>query len=323
VADVNGDGLPDIITVPTDAAAEVKVFLNTSTGSTVSFQTTPFRDFLAFPSTYISGGVLAAADMGSKPANGPFTNTLDGKAEIVVGSGPGMPATVEVFDVSGTPTLVQSFTPFGPSFNGGVFLSAGQIIHGPANTTPSDIVVGAGVMGGSQVEAWAWNTSNASLYELGSFVAFTGAGNYAAVHVATQTNSQGIVDAILAVQGPGGASGQIRTFNITSVSPFQVQQGTPLNGFNCPYFIATTQDSTPNLITTMISPASETLSTPAAKATPTSAASPPPPAKRTPAQLVIAHNTLLVDKLFAALGSKSNLDAGISSLLGPIKPGLA
>ena len=127
----------------------------------------PYRDFLAFPSSFIGGAVVAAADMGSTPlANGPFVpGLLDGKAEIVVGSGAGMKATVKVFDVSRMTTLtpntvataVASFTPFSTatfSYQGGVSLSVARI---SASLIP-DIVVGAGVVGGSMVDVWAWNT---------------------------------------------------------------------------------------------------------------------------------------------------------------------
>ena len=80
------------------------MFRNVLVGGVPTFDGShPYRDFLAFPSSFIGGAVVAAADMGSTPlASGPFVNTLlDGKAEIVVGSGAGMKTTVKVFDVSG------------------------------------------------------------------------------------------------------------------------------------------------------------------------------------------------------------------------------
>ena len=93
IADVNGDGLNDIITVPSYGPAEVKVFQNVLVGGEPTFDAShPYRDFLAFPSSFIGGAVVAAADMGSTPlANGPFDpGAFDQKAEIVVGSGDGM-----------------------------------------------------------------------------------------------------------------------------------------------------------------------------------------------------------------------------------------
>jgi type VI secretion system secreted protein VgrG len=250
VADVDGDGLNDIITVPSYGPAEVKVFKNVLVGGVPTFNgSNPYRDFLAFPSSFIGGAVVAAADMGSTPlANGPFDpGVFDQKAEIVVGSGPGMKATVKVFDVSrmSTPTpgtvatAVASFTPFSTntfSYQGGVSLSVARF---SASLIP-DIVVGAGVDGGSMVNVWAWNTPSATLSPMGvGFAAFTDASRNAPVQVATlDTNGDGIADEILVVQGPGGTTGQIRAFKITSVSPLQVSPPTALLGsFPYPYFV--------------------------------------------------------------------------------------
>ncbi len=263
VADVDGDGLNDIITVPSTGPAEVKVFRNVLVGGVPTFDGShPYRDFLAFPSSFIGGAVVAAADMGSTPLrNGPFNNTVrDQKAEIVVGSGAGMKTTVKVFDVNGmitpTPSAVAtaagSFTPFSTttSYQGGVSLSVARI---NADLIP-DIVVGAGVNGGSLVDVWAWNnTASARLASLSAngvgFAAFTGPSRTAPVQVATMdTNGDGIADAILAVQGPGGTTNQIRAFNIASVAPLQVSPFTTVPGsFPSPYFIATIKNPAPIL----------------------------------------------------------------------------
>ena len=241
----------------------MKVFRNEHVGGVPTFDASnPYRDFLAFPASFIGGAVVAAADMGSTPPpNGPFENTLDGKAEIVVGSNAGMTTTVKVFDVSGLTALtplamapaVASFTPtFSTTttpYRGGVSLSVARI---DADLIP-DIVVGAGVNGGSNVEVWEWDTGTATLFKLGGFTAFPGPSNFAPVQVAAQdTDGDDIADAILAVQGPGGTTGQIREFEfqITSgpppvlvVSPFTVVPGS----FTGPYFIANIQNPDPDL----------------------------------------------------------------------------
>jgi hypothetical protein len=267
VADVDNDGWNDIITVPSWGPAEVKVFRNEHVGGAPTFDgLDPYRDFLAFPSSFIGGAVVAAADMGSTLlTNGRFDTTpaqQDHKAEIVVGSGAGIKTTVKVFDVSRMITLtpsamataVASFTPFSTtttSYKGGVSLSVARINldHIP------DIVVGAGVNGGSLVDVWAWNnSSSATLSSLSAngigFAAFDGASQTAPVQVAAlDTNGDDIADAILAVQGPGGTTNQIREFNITSVSPWLVvSPPTAVPGsFPGPYFIATIKNPSPVL----------------------------------------------------------------------------
>ena len=259
VADVDGDGLSDIITVPSLGAAQVKVFRNVLVAGRPAFDASrPYRNFLAFPASFIGGAVMAAADMGSTPPqNGSFDNTRrDGKAEIVVGSSAGTKTTVKVFDVSrmaaSTPDTVpaasRSFTPFSTlttSYQGGVTLSVARINADPI----PDIVVGAGVNGGSLVDAWAWsNTPSAQLSSLSTngtgFAAFTDASRTAPVQVAAQdTTSDGIADTILVAQGPGGTTNQIRSFNIISASPLRVSRPTPLVGrFPGPYFIAALND---------------------------------------------------------------------------------
>jgi protocatechuate 3,4-dioxygenase beta subunit len=250
VADVDGDGVNDIITVPSYGPAEVRVFRNLGVVNGVpTFDAAhPYRDFLAFPSSFIGGAVVAAADMGST-VNNAFVNTLDGKAEIIVGSGAGMTATVEVFDVSALttltptsrPTPVASFTPYSSStttFQGGVSLAVARV---NADSIP-DIVVGAGANGRSLVDVWAWNTSTASLASLSGgsgFAAFTDASRNAAINVAT-INSNGIATAILAVQGPGGTSQQVVQMDILTTSPLSLSSPAAIPGsYAGPYTIAT------------------------------------------------------------------------------------
>ncbi|MBC7819723.1 MAG: VCBS repeat-containing protein, partial [Planctomycetaceae bacterium] len=262
VGDVDGDGFNDIITVPSWGRAEVKVFRNVVVAGVPTFDVlNPYRDFLAFPSSFIGGAVVAVADMGRLVGGSFDTTTLDGPAEIVVGSNAGMKATVKVFDVSGliaptpnsVPAAAGSFTPFSTTpagFRGGVSLSLAQI---NADHIP-DIVVGAGSNGGSLVDVWAWsNTSAATLSSLSAnglgFAAFTGASRRAPVQVTTlDTDGDDIADAILAVQGPGGTTGQIRQFNITNDSPLEVSAPTVIPGsFLGPFFIATVNNPSPAL----------------------------------------------------------------------------
>ena len=256
IADVDGDGVNDIITVPSYGPVNVKVFQNLLVGGVPTFTpANPYRDFLAFPASFIGGATVSAADMGSSTTTGgPFNTTvLDQRAEIVVGSGAGMTTTVKVFNVrnmaASTPTIVQpavaTFTPFSTATStqrGGTSVDAARI---NADLVP-DIVVGAGANGRSLVDVWAWTLSPAAtLYSLSAngqgFNAFTDSSRNAPVQVAAQdTDANGVSEAILVAQGPGGTTGKIRLFDIVSASPLVVTSPTPIPGaFPGPYYIAT------------------------------------------------------------------------------------
>ena len=260
VGDVDGDGKPDIITVNSFGPAKVRVFRNLgSVGGIPSFDTTNiYRDFLAFPSSFIGGAVVAAADVGTF-SGGTFVNTLDGKAEIIVGSDGGTKATVNVFDVeaSGAPPLaplplaaVQTIYPFSTTtttFSGGLSLAMAKI---DGDAIP-DIVVGAGDYGGSAVEVWGWKGGSppaaASLTELQSFTTFADSPtSYAPVRVAA-FGGMGGTSTIVGVQGPAGTAGQIRTFNVAGTSPFTATPNLTFSGFPGPWFIAAVDSPAPTV----------------------------------------------------------------------------
>ncbi len=252
VGDVDGDGVNDIVTVPSFGPSEVKVFRNVIVAGVPTFDAAaPYRDFLAFPASFIGGAVVGAADMGSTAVvGGPFNNlALDQKAEIVVGSGAGIVTTVKVFDVSlivaptpnSIPPVAGSFMPFTSNYQGGVSVSVARV---NPDDVP-DIVVGAGVNGRSLVDVWAWsNTTSGTLSSLSAngigFNAFTDPSWNSPIEVAAQDNDgDAIADSILVVQGPGGTTNQIREFDILSTTPLQVSAGTPVAGtYLGPYDIA-------------------------------------------------------------------------------------
>ena len=258
VADVDGDGLSDIITVPSWGPSQVKVFRNVLVNGKPTFDTAhPYRNFLAFPVSFIGGSVVSAADMGTTSLqSGLFENTLDQKAEIIVGSNAGMKTTVKVFDVSQANSLateVPTFTPFSTNvinYQGGVSLATARI----NNDQIPDIVLGAGVNGGSLVDVWAWsNTVPATLASTSSngkgFAAFTDPSRNSPIQVAAlDTNGDDVSDTIVAVQGPGGTTNQIAAFNIISASPLQVSPAITVSGsFPGPYFIAAIKNPSPAL----------------------------------------------------------------------------
>ncbi len=215
VGDVDGDGWNDIVTVPSRGMSEVRIFANT--GNDPDPIANQSRSFLAFPSSFIGGAVLAVHDVGTS-RDGTFQMTggdllPDGNAEIFVGSSAGRRATVRVFEVEPSSiNQVRETQHFAPSFTGGI----ASIAIGFANDADRvhDIIVSAGNRGGSRVEVR--DGVDNSLLE--SFAAYTGKGNGAPVRVVVRdTNDDGVIDEIWTAQGTDGKSREIRRFRPTGV----------------------------------------------------------------------------------------------------------
>ncbi len=171
--DVNGDGVPDIVTGRDGGTPEVRVF-DGVTGARIA-------TFTAYPAG--SGGVrVAVGDVDG-----------DGVGEIVTGPAPGGAPLVRVFTPAGT--MLTSFNAYDPAFLGGVYVAAGDL-DGDGH---ADIVTGAGAGGGPHVRAF----SGVDLHELQSFFAYPG--NFTGgVRVATgDINLDGHAD-IITGAGPGG-----------------------------------------------------------------------------------------------------------------------
>jgi hypothetical protein len=240
VGDVNGDGIPDIITAPgVGGAPQVKVF------DGVTGQLT--RSFFGLEKTFFGGIYVGAGDV-----NG------DGHADIIVGRGSGN-SQVRVFsgadgsvlssffaypvftggvhvaagDVNGdgyfdiitapaggtsgpqvkvfdgkTGTILQSFFAYAPTFHGGIFVAAGDI-NGDGK---DDIITGAGPGAGPHVKVF----DGASLQAIDSFFAYY-PGFHAGVRVAVgDVNGDGIPDIIT---GAGhGAAQPLRAFDGVSLA---------------------------------------------------------------------------------------------------------
>jgi hypothetical protein len=131
VGDVNGDGVPDIITgADAGGGPEVKAFSGTD-GSVL-------MDFLAYDARFTGGVRVAAGDVDA-----------DGKAEVITAPGPGGGPDVRVF--AGNGALVREFLAYDPHFLGGVYVAAGDV-NGDGH---ADIITGPGTGGGPNVEVFS------------------------------------------------------------------------------------------------------------------------------------------------------------------------
>jgi hypothetical protein len=208
VADVTGDGVPDIITgAGAGGGPNVKVF-DGSTGKQIA-------SFFAYDPGFTGGVNVAAGDV-----NG------DGHADIITGAGPGGGPHVTVIDgtqlgnvnangVISDSALFYSFFAYDPTFAGGVTVAAGDL-NGDGH---ADIVTGAGPGGSPTVNVY----NGATGAKTQSFLAFGsnfGGGVDVAVGNLLNTGEDIVVGQMT------GASAQVRVFNgsndnlLSTFSPF-------------------------------------------------------------------------------------------------------
>jgi RHS repeat-associated protein len=191
-ADVNGDGIADIIAAAgAGGGPRVKVFSGAD-GSVLS-------DFYAFEADFTGGVSVAAADF-----NG------DGKAELVIGAGPGGGPRVRVYDpLTGEPSSgpLADFFAFDESFRGGVAVGTDALAGDVNGDGTPDVVVGAGPGMGSEVKVFSGATGTLAR----DFSPF-GSGMTAGVRVATAFADDDRYADIVVGTGQG-ASGEVRVFS--------------------------------------------------------------------------------------------------------------
>jgi hypothetical protein len=147
--DVTGDGTDDLIVgAGMGGGPHVQVFDGRSRS------TTSVRSFFAYNSTY-SGGIYVAT--GDVDLNTPSSGRA---AEIITGpGGPGIGPLVRVFNVVNNapgvqPLMLAEFLAYGPAFQGGVRVSAGDV----DGDTFIDVITAPGPGGGPHVRGFDGET---------------------------------------------------------------------------------------------------------------------------------------------------------------------
>lgn len=142
VGDVNGDGIPDLI-VAAGFGGGPRVAVFDGRSLTTGNPTRLMNDFFAFEPELRNGVFVAAGDI-----------TGDGKAEVIVGAGPGGGPRVTIFGgaelMQGQLVQVNNFFLGDPNNRGGIRVSAANL----DNDDFADLIVGSGVGGGSVVTGY-------------------------------------------------------------------------------------------------------------------------------------------------------------------------
>jgi hypothetical protein len=227
--DVNGDGRMDIITSPGDGLSNVKVFKNRvgiASSNPDPISNKPIYSFLAFGTITRRGATVAAGDL-----NG------DGKAEIIVGNGPGTSPLVRAFDpttLSGAAQLqlaapMLELRPFKGTDRGGVFVAVGNV---RGDATP-EIIIGNGANGRGRVEIYS-----ASGSRFKSFTAYDDKSRNAPVHVTTKNIDKDALDEIITGQGAFDGKSRLRTFNSDGTRADEVFEGSDNLRYDFGFFVA-------------------------------------------------------------------------------------
>jgi hypothetical protein len=234
LGDLNADGFNDLVVSPTLGTAVVQTFINTKNaaqpfgplGTTSPKATapvlTPTTQFLAFSPKFLGGATVVVNDV-------LLTGT---SAQIIAGSGPGMPATVNIFPGNATGSVKTAlvpltfFNPFAKGFRGGVDVASMGAL----------VTVGAGIGGNSTFQEWSISPGAPPTASLTIQISNVFLNSNAPLQIATNST------AFIVTQGndaPSATSNLIGTPNFSGGAPYFTQLPVDVsNAFGGGFYIA-------------------------------------------------------------------------------------
>jgi uncharacterized repeat protein (TIGR01451 family) len=167
VGDFDGDGRDDFATAKAGGSGLIRVY---ASRPDTAGRVAQLRSFIPEVPGRSAGIALAAGDFGTFGGTTPDATRPDGKAELVVASGPGGKALVKIVDVSrvGAPVL-DRIRPLA-GFRGGVAVSLARVTK---DMIP-DLIVSQGLSGRSEIEVYDGAVAAAANPRLAAFTAFAG-----------------------------------------------------------------------------------------------------------------------------------------------------
>jgi hypothetical protein len=138
LGDIDGDGTKDLIA---GQAAGSTVSIHLGAGVGLGWESTAFQQYMPYGTTHLAGVSVAAADIGTI-TNGLMSqsDSKDGRAELVLGTGPGAIRSVQIVDVAGAPKVVTELS-IDPTIGySGVTIASGLY----NNRSVDDIMVSGG-----------------------------------------------------------------------------------------------------------------------------------------------------------------------------------
>ena len=212
VGDFDGNGSADIAVAKASGKGDVKVYTSTLSATQ---PLTLYRSFTPSITGSVGGVRLAAGDFGTFTSGATTDATkADGRMELVLASAPGVKATVQVVDLSGTTaTVVKTATPFTTAFKGGVNVVAARFNA----DSVADLIVAQDGGGTSKIQILDGKVGG-STTPLSDFAAY---GDLTSKPVgltlaASDTDGDGRIDRIVTNQN-GIAAGTARVYGYDAV----------------------------------------------------------------------------------------------------------